>query len=303
MPIHHRIAFGVSVLLVVLSLSSGRPVFAEETTIIISQGVDADTLNPLATNVTPTENVQLQMFDTLVRFDRSGKLIPWLASSFTQAKPNVWEFHLRHGVTFWNGDPLTSSDVAFTIAKIKDPKFNSQLTPRVATISEVRTPDPYTVDVITSKPVPLMPGYLWLTMIVDAKYWTEHGDDYMAEHPMGSGPYVFRRWVKNQEIDLDANPHFWGGTPTIDHVVMKPIADSNVRVAALRSGESNLITNVPAERISTIASLKTLKVQSVKSTRILFFAFNTLKTGPQRNVLVRRAINYLVNVPSLLQSV
>ncbi len=286
---------------------SAAPVAAaDSSTVTISQGVDTDTLDPLATTVTPSDNVQLQLFDTLVRHDRTGKIMPWLATSFAHVKPDVWEFKLRHNVKFWNGDPLTSADVKFTIEKVKDPKFASQQTPRVNTIAQVVTPDPYTVDFVTTKPTPLIPGFPWLTTIVDAKYWQAHGDAYMADHPMGSGAYMLKRWVKDDELDMDDNPNWWGwnGKPApIKHVIFKPIPEAAARVAALRTGETDLITNVPAQDIPQIEAGKNTKTEQAKSDRVLFFAFNTFKPGPQDNRLVRQALNYAVNVPEIIKDV
>ena len=138
-------------------LSLAAPLFwaaaaGAETTVTISQGVDAVTLDPLKVTITPSDNAQLQMFDTLLRRDASGELKPRLAVSFKRIAPTVWEFKLRKDAKFWNGDPLTSADVAFTIEKIKDPAEKSQQTPRVKTIARVETPDASTVRFVTARP-------------------------------------------------------------------------------------------------------------------------------------------------------
>ena len=276
---------------------------AADTTVTISQGVDAVTLDPLKVTITPSDNVQVQMFDTLLRRDAAGQLRPRLALSYKRVAPTVWEFKLRKDVKFWNGDPLTSADVAFTIDKIKDPAEKSQQTPRVKTIDHVETPDATTVRFVTSRPTALIPGYPWLTMIVDAKYWKEHGDAYEAEHPMGSGAYVFKTWRRDDELDLDANPSYWGGKPAVDHIVFKPIPEAASRVAALRTGESDLITNVPPQDEAQITGSASTKLETARSVRVLYVAFNTLKPGPQTNKLVRQALNYALNVPQIISSV
>ena len=279
-----------------------RPVSAE-TSITISQGVDPVTMDPLKRTITPTQNVSLNMFDTLVRHDRDGKLVPWLATSWKHVAPTVWEFKLRKGVTFWNGDPLTSADVKFSVEKIKDPTEGSEQGPRVNTIERVETPDAYTVRYVTPKPTAIMPGYPWTTSIVDAKYWKEHGNDYQAEHPMGSGPYVFQSWRKDEQLELAANPKWWHGKPPIDRVFFKPIPEAASRVAALRTGETDLITNVPPQYQLQIQGGRNTKLESARSVRVLFVAFNTLKPGPQQNKLVRQAFNYAVDVPALIKTV
>ncbi len=291
-------------------LSLLAPVFASsasaaaaDTTVTISQGVDPVTMDPLKVTITPTDNAQLQMFDTLLRRDAEGHLQPRLALSYKRTAPTVWEFKLRKDVKFWNGDPLTSADVKFTIEKIKDPAEKSQQTPRVKTIARVETPDPFTVRFITPRPTALVPGYPWSEMIVDAKYWTEHGDAFEAEHPMGSGAYIFKVWRKDEELDLDANPAYWNGKPAVDHIVFKPIPEAASRVAALRTGESDLITNVPPQYEAQITGGGATKLETARSVRVLYVAFNTLKPGPQTNKLVRQALNYALNVPQIVSSV
>lgn len=276
---------------------------AADATVTISQGVDPVTMDPLKRTITPTTSVQLNQFDTLLRHDGEGRLVPWLAQSFRHVSPTVWEFKLHRNVKFWNGDPLTSADVKFSIEKIKDPAENSEQTPRVATIDHVETPDALTVRYITTKPTATIPGFPWLTAIVDAKYWTEHGDAYQAEHPMGSGAFIFKSWRKDEELDLDANPAYWRGKPAIDHVIFKPIPEAAARVAALRTGETDLIVNVPTQDLPQIEHGANTKLESARSARVLFVAFNTTKPGPQTNKLVRQAFNYAIDVPSIIKNV
>ncbi len=276
---------------------------AADSTVTISQGVDPVTMDPLQRTITPTTNASINMFDTLLRHDRDGNFIPWLATSWRHVAPAVWEFKLRKGVRFWNGDPLTSADVKFSVEKIKDPSEGSEQGPRVNTIDHVETPDPYTVRYVTIKPTAIIPANPWDVFIVDAKYWKEHGNAYQAEHPMGSGPYEFKSWRKDEELALDANPNWWHGRPPIDHVIFKPIPEAASRVAALRTGETDLITNVPAQYQIQIQGGRNTKLESARSVRVLFVAFNTLKAGPQQNKLVRQAFNYAVDVPAIVKTV
>lgn len=269
----------------------------------ISQGADADTLSPLTTAVTPTSNVFNQIFDGLAAHDPNGKLVPALATSWKQIAPTRWEFKLRHGVQFSNGDPFTSADVKFTVEKVQDPAFKSQKADRVSMISKVETPDPYTVIYVTKKPSALMPGRPYDLRIVDAKYWQAHGDAYEVDHPMGTGPYMLKEWKKDDHVTLVANPHYWGGKLAIQTVVFKPIPEAASRVAALQTGETDIITNVPPQNADQIANGKVTKLGTAKSDRVLFIAFNTQKPGIQDKVEFRQAMNYAVNVPAIVKTV
>jgi len=282
---------------------SAVPARGADTTIVISQGVDADTLDPIRVSVTTSTNIHAQMYNMLARRDPSGKLIPDLALSWKLVAPTVWEFKLRHGVQFSNGDPFTSADVKFTVEKILDPAYKSQQVPRVDTVARVETPDPFTIRLITKKPTPIAPAITRPIFIVDAKYWQAHGDAYMAEHPMGTGPYVFREWRKDEVIALDANPKYFGGAPPITHVLFKPIPEGEARVAALKTGAADLITNVPVQFAGALEGGQNTRLTSSKSVRVLYIAFNLVKPGPQNNKTLRQALNYAIDVPAIVKGV
>jgi peptide/nickel transport system substrate-binding protein len=285
--------------------ASGAPArAADPATVTITQGVDVSTLDPLKASVTTDTNVQAQIFDTLARRSPDGSaLLPQLATSWRRIAPTVWEFALRRGVTFSNGDPFTSADVKFTVEKILDPAYKSQQVPRVDTVARVEAPDPYTVRFVTKRPTPLPPAITRPVFIADAKFWLEHGDAYVAEHPMGTGAYVLRSWHRDDTLELDANPKYWGGAPAIAHVVFKPIPEGGTRVSALRTGATDLITNVPFQYATLLAGGTTTRMASARSVRVLYVAFNTLQPGPQQNVLVRQALNYAIDVPAIIKAV
>jgi peptide/nickel transport system substrate-binding protein len=254
--------------------------------------------------VTPDTNVQAQIFDTLARRSADGsKLIPQLATSWKQIEPTVWEFKLRRGVVFSNGDPFTSADVKFTVEKILDPAFKSQQLPRVDTVARVEAPDPYTVRFVTKRPTPLAPSITRPIFIADGKYWRERGDAYMVEHPIGTGPYVLHSWRRDEAIELDANPKYWGGASPVERVIFKPIPEAGTRVSALRTGATDLITNVPFQYATLLAGGTNTRMASARSVRVLYVAFNTLQPGPQQNVLVRQALNYAIDVPAIVKAV
>ena len=289
----------------VLALGMPPPAAAlDASTVVISQGVDVTTLDPIKASVTPDTNVQEQIFDTLARRSADGAtLIPQLATSWRRVEPTVWEFKLRRGVTFSNGDPFTSADVKFTVEKILDPAYKSQQVPRVDTVARVDTPDPYTVRFVTKRPTPLAPAITRPIAIVDATYWRAHGDAYMTEHPVGTGPYVLASWRRDDALELAANAKWWGGAPKIEHVVFKPIPEAGTRVSALRTGATDLITNVPFQYATLLAGGANTRMASAKSVRVLYVMFNTLQPGPQQNVLVRQALNYAIDVPAIVKAV
>lgn len=276
---------------------------ADEMTVSIAQTVDAESLNPFVFRTLPTYNVLVQMYDTLGTLEPSGKLVPSLATSIRRVSPTVWEFKLRRSVHFWNGDLLTSADVKFTIAKFMDPSSTAPLRSRVDTIVRVETPDRFTVRYITRKPTPLVPGRPYGIFIVDARYWRRHGDAFMAEHAMGTGPYVLRRWAKDDELELEANTAYWRGRPAVRHVFFRSMPDAAERVARLETQAADLITNVPPQYVLQLSKAQDTRVAVVPSTQILAVAFNLAKPGPQQSRLVRQALNYALDVPAIIDAV
>jgi len=114
---------------------------------------------------------------------------------------------------------------------------------------------------------------------------------------------MLRDWKKDQEIDLDASPSYWGLKPSIQHVIFRPIPEASSRVAALKTGETDLITNVPVQYALQLVGGRNTRMTSARSDRVLFIAFNTMKPGPQQNKQLRQAINYAVDVPAIVKNV
>jgi peptide/nickel transport system substrate-binding protein len=287
-----------------VALSASASPRAADTTVTISQGVDADTLNPDATTITPTFNVVHHFYERLADYGaRPGEYEARLATSWKRINPTTEEYTLRRGVTFSNGDPFTSADVKFTVEWIKNPANKSLQTPYVREIDHVDTPDPYTVHFVSKAPTAIPPGLQNPVFIMDAKYVQARGNAYVAEHPVGTGPYVLREWKRDDQVVMDANPRWWNGKPKVDHVIFKPIPEAAARVAALRTGATDLITNVPPQYQIQLVGGTNTKLVSTRSLRQLFIAFNTLQPGPQQNKLVRQAISYAVDVPSIVKNV
>ncbi len=296
------VVFGIALTVATLG-SSAAPLRAADPVVTISQGVDADTLSPIRTTNTPTFNVVGNIYDYLAVPEGPDKNTPALAVSWKRISPLVVEYKLRQNVKFSNGDPFTSDDVRFTVEKIKDPAYRSTQTTYVREIVKIETPDPYTVRFFTATPQATLAGIRRAVYIVDAKYWRAHDDKYLEDHPIGTGPYMLKSWKRDEAVELEANPTYWGKAPQVKHVVFKPIPDAAARVAALRTNESDIITNVPPQYVSTLVGGRNTQMASAKSVRLLYIAFNTIQQGPQQNKLVRQALNYALDVPSIVKNV
>ena len=121
-------------------------------------------------------------------------------------------------------------------------------------------------------------------------------------NPVGTGPYRFVEWVKDDHVTVEANPAYWGGAPSIKTVVFKIIPDPATRIAALQTGEVDLVYDVPPERAAELRRDSKVRIEAIPGLRILFFAFNTRKP-PFDNVRVRQAVNYAVDKRAIINRV
>jgi peptide/nickel transport system substrate-binding protein len=229
---------------------------APEGQIIIAQGADPTTLDPHMHAENFTFAVVHNVFDHLVRRTvKDGQLAhePGLASSWTSVNPTTWEFKLRRGVKFHNGEELNAEAVKFSVERVLNPDQKARWRWAFADIERVEVVDPLTLRIVTKRPFPTLITNLAYTMpIVPPKYVREKGDAYVATHPVGSGPFKFVRWRKDDELVLEANETYWGGSPKVRTLIFKPIPEESTRVAALIGGQVDVARGVPPSLVKQV---------------------------------------------------
>jgi len=302
--IRKGIILRVAALLVVMLALAGCGNTAPQTKdeIVIAQGVDATTLDPHMHAETTTTNVTSQIFDRLLVRDAEMKLQPQLALSVTALDELTWEVKLREGIKFHNGEPLDAEVVKYNIDRIIDPTVRSPQAGNFSSVDRVEVVDQYTVKIYTKTPYPILPSRLNL-QIVPKAYIEENGMEYFATHPVGTGPYKFVSWTKDEAVVLEANEDYWQAAPAIKKVTIKPIPESSTRVAELQTGSVDLIVNVPPHQAQELDSGSGTKVVKTQSGRYITIVLVTGKGGPLDDVRVRQALNYAVDVPAIIASV
>ena len=209
--------------------------------VVIAQGVDPTTLDIMNQQETPASVIGQHIFEKLVERDQSLKIVPALAAELPKlVSPQVWEVKLRKGVKFHNGEDFTAESVKFSLERTKDSKMRASSNFRP--IDRVEIVDPYTVRVHTKQPWPIFTvamNHPQAAMYPPKAYAGKESVD-ISKNPIGTGPYKFVRWSKDEEIVLEANTAYWRGAPQIKTVVFRPIPDDAVRVAALQNGEIDL---------------------------------------------------------------
>jgi peptide/nickel transport system substrate-binding protein len=224
----------ILLLILPLVLLSLGPSFAarDKDTLVIVQGVDPTTMDPQNHMETPAWNVHLQIFDTLLQRDPEIKIKTLLAESYRVVNDLTWEFKLRKGVKFHNGEDFNAAAVKFVLERMADPKQKLRQTVFQGVIERVDVVDDYTVRIATKEPYPVMDAMLCIYgQVIPPKYFQEKGPAHFALNPVGTGPFKFVRWVKDDHILLEANENYWRGAPKIKKVMFRPIPEATTRVA------------------------------------------------------------------------
>ena len=285
--------------------------------ITIAQGVDPSPLDPMNHQESPAANVCRNMFDTLLERDQDLKIQPMLARELPRlVSPTVWEFKLRPGAKFHNGEPVDAEAVKFSLERLVDPKLKLRGSPPFAPLSYVEIVDVLTVRIHTRAPWPILDTLMSATQaaILPPKYYRDKDASQAGRAPMGSGPFRFVRWVRDERIELEANEQYWRGAPRVKTLVFRPIPDDAVRVAALQNGEVDVAVNIPPHLATIIANHPKLFLTTAPSVRTIQLMYYTHQydaqhklvgpyPGPTADRRVRLAMNYAVDVDDIIKNV
>ncbi len=251
-------------------------------------------------------NVSWQMYNALTWINDEGRVVPALAESWEVSEDGtVYTFTLRQDVTFHNGEPFTADAVVYSWNRGKQDEMQWSEKWNIAT--SVEKIDEFTVKVTTDGPSPLLLRIIAENWgMIPPKYHQEVGEDGFIAHPVGTGPFVFVEWAKGDRIVFKANPDYWEeGLPHIQNLIFRPIPESATRVAAIQTGEVDLVTRLSAEEAGSIEGVSNVKVINYSVDRVYYITFNNLTTGkdqPTENPLVRQAMNYAVDVDAIIDA-
>jgi peptide/nickel transport system substrate-binding protein len=310
--IHWRLAVVVLIVLVLPVTAA-----AQAGRVVIAQGVDPTTLDMMNQQEQPASNVGAQMFESLLERDQNLKLYPALAAEMPRlVAPTTWEFKLRKGVKFHNGEEFNADSVKFSLERLVNPANKLRGSSSFAPIDRVEIVDPYTVKIHTKKPWPVFLSHIALRQAAMYPPKEHAGKDTAAisRNPIGTGPYKFVRWAKDEEIVMEAFPGYWGGPAKVKTVVFKPIPDDAVRVAALQNGEIDVAVNIPPHLAGIIEKHPKVFLSTAPSIRTIQLMIYTHQMdkehkptgpypGPTADKRVRQAIAHAVDADEIIKSV
>ena len=243
---------------------------------------DILTLDPHSQNHATTNAILMHAYEGLTRYNDKYQVEPALATKWTYISPTQVRFELRKGVKFHDGTPFTADDVVFSFGRIRQPQGTMGI--YVTGINEIKKIDDHTVDFIMAAPNPLL-----LRNIIDfrimSKSWAEKNkttntQDYKAKEEnfasrtvMGTGAYKITGWTPEQRITMTQNADWWDKhTGNVKEVIYTPIKSDPTRVAALLSGDVDMLTDLPTQDIARLRQDSKLKVVDGPEVRTIYLA-------------------------------
>ncbi|WP_424138363.1 ABC transporter substrate-binding protein [Roseomonas chloroacetimidivorans] len=258
-------------------------------------------VDPHYYTLTPNSALAQHIFDNLVHRDAQGRLIPGLAESWRLVDDTTWEFKLREGVRFHNGEPFTAADVTYTINRVPH-VLNSPGSFAVFTkaIQGMEVVNPHLIRMRTAGVYPLLPADMSQVFII----WhglgenPSTGDFNSGKNAIGTGPFRFISFRSNDRVELERNDAYWGAKPTWGRVNYRMISNDGARVAALQAGDVSFIDAVPTSDIARLRTEPNLTISETVSLRSVYLrsdfrSQSPYATGPNGEALARNPMTDL----------
>jgi peptide/nickel transport system substrate-binding protein len=273
---------------------------------------DVASLDPTNHRSRITQMVLKHLFDGLTTRDGVNRLIPQLAVSWRLMNDTLWQFNLRKGVRFHNGDAFSATDVKFTLDRVsKTEGMDGRTSPRQSLfepISEVTVIDDYTIQIKTRYPWPNLPRMLALQEIVPARYIQTLGIEAFLSRPVGTGPFRLIQADPAGELRLERFADYYGesnrkpsaGMASVEQLIFKVMPSQLDQIAMLKAGQCDIISNFPSESVPLLAMSSGIQIVKVPATKSFFAEINCVKP-PFDDVRIRQALNFAVDVPALVQ--
>lgn len=277
-------------------------------TLVFGRGGDSTSLDPAVTTEGEAFKVTKNIYETLIEFgEQDTEIHPGLAESWEEAPDGLKHtLKLRKGVKFHDGTDFNAEAVVFNFERWKAGNkeqfyyYNSQFGD---VIKEVKAVDEHTVEFTLNRI--LAPFYKNLAMspfgIASPAAIEKHGDKFI-ENPVGTGPFKFKEWKRNDKVTLVKNEDYWEkGLPKLDEVIFRVIPENSARLNALNTGEVDIIDGVNFSDVDAIKGNADLQVFNRPSLNVAYLGLNN-ERGPMKDKKVRQALNYAVNKQALIDA-
>ncbi|MCM2328874.1 MAG: ABC transporter substrate-binding protein [Lysobacter sp.] len=313
--------------LLAVALLACLPVLAAGKTLRYASQDDPQTLDPHSANLLATSRLTANVYEPLVWRDREWKVIPWLATSWTQPNDRTWRFRLREGVKFHDGSPFTADDVVFSVERALSP--TSQLKVALQGVEKAVKVDALTVELVMREPNPVLLSHMTNFRIM-SKAWAEKfgalrpqdytakEDTYAARNANGTGAFMVKERQTDVRTVLVAHRDWWGhkagkNEGNVTEVVLLPIKSNATRLAALLSGEVDFVIDPPTQDVARLRAAPGLKVQEGGELRVQYIAFDVFRDdllygkaggkNPFKDIRVRQAVAHAIDTEAIRSKV
>ena len=292
----------------------------------IASAFDPQTMDPHALALLYHTRVSVQLYEGLVNRDEQFKLEPSLALSWQMVNPTTWRFKLRPGVLFHDGTPFTADDAVFSIERALAPP--SQRSFQIKGLKSARKIDDLTLELTLEAPDAVLPEKLQQLAMVSKAWCIKHGvekaqdfngkqETFAVRNANGTGPFMLDRFEPDVRTVLKRNPRWWGWSDkrsgNLDEITFTPIRSDATRLAALISGEIDLVLDPPVQDIARLKSESAIKLLQVTDLGQQYLAFDQARDeltdsdvkgkNPFKDARVRRAVYQALNVELITQKV
>lgn len=282
----------VSLVFCLLTVSPG--VARDPKTLIVVQESEVVGLDLMRSSIQNTMSVCFNIHDTLFHPQEDASVKPALAESWEQISDVAWRIKLRPGITFHNGETLNADAVKFSFDRIKSPEIKSPHKGKLSAFIDLKVIDDLTFEVYTEKPY--APGLYMLGSyfpVVPPKYVQEVGDSKYNTDPVGCGPYKLKKWIRGDSVVLTAYDGYYDEKPFYTTVIFKTIPEPAARVAALLTGEADVVSGIPVHKRKQIETSGKAYLTSQMGV-MPYMGLNTYEP-PFNDVRVRKAVNHAID--------
>ena len=290
----------VLVMLGMLGTLNGVAVAADADTLVMALGLDQDTMDPHMHFQRVGILMNINMYDSLLHKNTKLEYEPSLATVWKALNDTTWEFKLRQGVKFHNGDPFSAEDVKFSFDRVLDPNTKSPQYGNIRGIKEVKIIDPHTVHLITDKPFPLLLERVVFFPIIAKKHFEKVGAQAFAESaPMGTGPYKFVEWKRDQYLKMERFNEHWRGPAPIKNLIIRVIPETSTQVAELKTGGVDIVRNLAPDLIPDLKAHPNTYVSTAPILRTHYVMLD-MREAPFTKKEARQAANYAIDRQAII---
>ena len=312
----------IAVAAIFLAVGLASPSIVGAKTIVYGTQDEPQTLDPHSVNLAVTNRLLSNVYEGLVWRDKDFKLVPWLATGWTQPDANTWRFKLRPNVKFHDGSTFTADDVVFSVQRAQHPL--SQLKISVQGVERARKVDDLTVDFVMREPNPVLLNHLFGLRIMNRAWavknkaetpqnYKDAEDTYSSRNANGTGPFMVKDRQPDVRTVLVAHPDWWNkASPergNVTGVTLRPIKSSPTRIAALISNEIQFVNDPQPQDVPRMRSSAGVKVAEGQEARVQFLAFDTQRDellyssvkgkNPWKDLRVRQAVAYAIDAEAI----